>query len=94
MKRREIITLVGAAAAWAFDARAQQSDRMRRVGWLEQAHPDDPAGQARIMAVTKDLEQLGWVVGRNLQIDYRWGVVSPEMAQRLGGELLSLSPAL
>jgi putative tryptophan/tyrosine transport system substrate-binding protein len=67
---------------------------MRRIGWLEQAQPEDPAGQARIMAVTKDLEQLGWVVGRNLQIDYRWGVVSPEMAQRLCGELLSLSPDL
>ena len=80
MRRREFITLVGTVATWPLAARAQQSDRMRRIGWLEQAQPDDPAGQARIMAVTRDLEQLGWVVGRNLQIDYRWGVVSPEMA--------------
>ena len=95
MRRRDFITLFGSSAVgWPLAARAQQSDRMRRIGWLEQAQPDDPAGQARIMAVTKDLEQLGWVVGRNLQIDYRWGVVSPEMAQRLGGELLSLSPDL
>jgi putative ABC transport system substrate-binding protein len=94
MRRREFITLVGTVATWPLAARAQQSDRMRRIGWLEQAQPDDPAGQARIMSVTKDLEQLGWIVGRNLQIDYRWGVVSPEMAQRLGGELLSLSPDL
>jgi putative tryptophan/tyrosine transport system substrate-binding protein len=86
--------MAGSAAASPLAARGQQSDPMRRIGWLEQAQPDDPAGQARIMAVRKDLEQLGWVVGRNLQIDYRWGVVSPEMAQRLGGELLSLSPDL
>jgi putative tryptophan/tyrosine transport system substrate-binding protein len=95
MRRRDFITLFGSAAAgWPLAARAQQSDLMRRIGWLEQAQPDDPAGQGRIMAVRKGLEQLGWVVGRNLQIDYRWGVVSPEMAQRLGGELLSLSPDL
>jgi len=95
MRRRDFITLFGSSAVgWPLAARAQQSDRMRRIGWLEQAQPDDQAGQARIMAVTKDLEQLGWVVGRNLQIDYRWGVVSPEMAQRLGGELLNLSPDL
>jgi putative tryptophan/tyrosine transport system substrate-binding protein len=95
MRRRDFIkAMASSAAAWPLAARAQQSEPMRRIGWLEQAQPDDPAGQARIMAVRKDLEQLGWVVGRNLQIDYRWGVVSPEMAQRLGGELLSLSPDL
>jgi putative tryptophan/tyrosine transport system substrate-binding protein len=93
MKRRQFIVLLGGVVtAFPPAARAQPSDRMRRIGWLEQAQPDDPAGQARIAAVKKDLEQLGWVVGRNLQIDYRWGVVSPEMARLLGGELLSLSP--
>jgi len=90
MRRREFITLLsGVAVAWPLAARAQQSDRMRRIGWLEQGQPDDPAAQARIATVRQGLEQLGWVVGRNLQIDYRWGVVSFEMAQRLGGELLS-----
>jgi len=93
MRRREFIGLIGsAAAAWSRGAHAQQPDRMRRIGWLEQGQPDDPNVQARISAVRQGLEQLGWVVGRNLQIDYRWGVVSFEMAQRLGGELLSLSP--
>ena len=93
MRRREFICLIGSAvAALPLDARAQQPDRIRRIGWLEQGQSDDPAVQARIVAVRQGLEQLGWVVGHNLQIDYRWGVVSFEMAQRLGGELLSLSP--
>jgi putative ABC transport system substrate-binding protein len=78
MRRRDFITIFGSAAAgWPLAARAQQSDRMRSIGWLEQAQPDDPAGQARIMAVRKDLEQLGWIVGRNLQIDYRWALSAP-----------------
>ena len=78
MRRREFIGLIGsAAAAWSLDAHAQQP---KRIGWLEQGQPDDPAAQARIVAVRQSLEQLGWVVGRNLQIDYRWGVVSFEMA--------------
>ena len=95
MRRRDFIKVIaGSAATWPLSAGAQQPDRMRRIGWLEQGQPDDSAAQARIGAVRKDLEQLGWVVGRNLQIDYRWGVVSVEMAQRLGGELLSLSPDL
>jgi putative tryptophan/tyrosine transport system substrate-binding protein len=92
MKRRAVITLIGAATAWAFGARAQQPDRFRRIGWLEQGHADDPTIQARIAAVRQELEQLGWVVGRNLQIDYRYGVTSFEMAKRLGAELLNLSP--
>jgi putative ABC transport system substrate-binding protein len=72
MRRREFIALLGGVVtAFPPAALAQSSDRMRRIGWLEQAQPDDPAGQARITAVTKGLEQLGWIVGRNLQIDYR-----------------------
>jgi len=81
MRRREFICLIGSAvAALPLDARAQQPDRIRRIGWLEQGQSDDPAVQARIVAVRQGLEQLGWVVGHNLQIDYRWGVVSFEMA--------------
>jgi putative ABC transport system substrate-binding protein len=97
MRRREFITLLSGAAAvtslsWPPAARAQQPDRMRRIGWLDNARADDPAAQTRTSAVLQDLEKAGWVVGRNLQIDHRWGVTSPEMAQRLGAELLSLSP--
>ena len=95
MKRRKFLTLIrsAAAAAWPLAARAQQSDRMRRIGWLDNGYvADDPAGQARNAAVRQELERLGWIVGRNLVIDYRWGVVSFEMAQQLGAELLSLAP--
>jgi putative tryptophan/tyrosine transport system substrate-binding protein len=65
---------------------------MRHIGLLEIGYADDPVVQARTAAVREGLEKLGWVVDRNLTIDYRWGVTSFEMAQRLGGELLSLSP--
>jgi putative ABC transport system substrate-binding protein len=93
MRRREFITLLGGASvAWPLTARAQQRDRMRRIGWLDNAKADDPAAQTRTAAVLQDLEKAGWVVGRNLQIDHRWGVTSPEMAQHMGAELLRLSP--
>ena len=93
MQRRKFITLLGGAAAtWPVAARAQQPDRMRRIGWLDNGQADDPAVQARNAAVRQELERLGWVVGRNLAIDYRSGVVSFEMAQQLGAELLRLSP--
>jgi hypothetical protein len=88
MRRREFITLLSGMAAstslpWPPVARAQQPDRIRHIGWLEQGHADDPAVQARTAAVQQELEKLGWVVGRNLRIDYRFGVISFEMAQRL-----------
>ena len=94
MRRREFLGAIsgGVAATWSLAARAQQPDRMRRIGLLEIGHADDPAVQARTAAVREELEKLGWVVGRNLAIDYRWGVTSLEMGQLLGRELLSLSP--
>jgi ABC-type uncharacterized transport system substrate-binding protein len=94
MRRREFIALFGSAAAsWPFAARAQQGDqRMRRIAWLDNRQADDPTVQARTAAVREELAQLGWAVGRNLTIDYRWGVVSVEMGKQAGAELLSLSP--
>jgi len=93
MKRREFITLIGgAAAAWPLSASAQPAGTMRRLGWLDIFREDDPFVQGRAEAVREDLAKAGWTVGLNLQIDYRWGVTTPELAQRLGGELLSLSP--
>jgi len=65
---------------------------MRRVGWLDIFREDDPSAQGRVEAVREDLAKAGWTIGRNLQIDYRWAVTTPELAQRLGGELLSSSP--
>ena len=66
MKRREFITLLGgAAAAWPLAARAQQPDRMRRVGVLTNLAADDPEGQVRLTAFAQALAQLGWTVGQN-----------------------------
>ncbi len=72
MKRREFITLLG-AAAWPLAARAQQSERKRRVGILMGLSADDAEAQDRIAAFVQGLQQLGWTDGRNLQIDYRRG---------------------
>jgi putative tryptophan/tyrosine transport system substrate-binding protein len=73
VKRREFITLLGGAAcAWPITARAQQSERVRRIGVLMYPARDDPEGQARIAAFLDSLEQLGWTDGRNVRIDIRW----------------------
>ena len=74
MKRRAFITLLGGAAiAWPLAARAQQPERMRRIGVLMNLASDDTEGQARLAAFHQGLQQLGWTVGRDVQIDYRWG---------------------
>jgi len=73
LKRREVITLLGGAAcAWPITARAQQPERVRRIGVLMYPARDDPEGQARIAAFLDSLEQLGWTDGRNVRIDIRW----------------------
>ena len=74
MQRRTFITLLGgAAAAWPLAARAQQPERMRRIGVLMNLAADDPEVQARNTALLQTLQELGWT--RNLRIDYRWGAV-------------------
>jgi putative ABC transport system substrate-binding protein len=93
MRRREFITLLGgAAAAWPFAGRAQQGERMRRIGVLMNLAADDPETLARIAALAQGLAGLGWTVGRNLQIDYRWAVGDPERFRRYAGELVALAP--
>ena len=73
MKRREFITLLGgAAAAWPLAARAQQAERVRRIGVLMNFAADDPELQARVGAIAQGLAELGWTYGRNVRIDYRW----------------------
>ena len=74
MKRREFITLLGGAAAWPLVARAQQAERMRRIGVLSNLGADDEEGQTRNAAFLQALQELGWTVGRNVRIDYRWGL--------------------
>src|SRR5262245_21522401 len=93
MKRRAFITLPGgAAAAWPLAARAQQGERMRRVGVLLQFAESDPEGQARVAAFREELQKLGWRIGGNLQIDYRWAVTSEERGRSAAAELLELTP--
>jgi putative ABC transport system substrate-binding protein len=94
MRRREFITLLGgAAAAWPPAARAQQSDRMRRVGVIVGATvADDAEGQARLDAFRQALEGLGWTTGRNLQIEYRSSGADPAVVRKHGAELLALAP--
>ncbi len=93
MKRREFITLLGgAAAAWPLAARAQQGERMRRIGVLMSVAADDPEGQARLAAFLQGLQQLGWTDGRNVRIDTRWGAGDAERIRRYAAELVALAP--
>jgi putative tryptophan/tyrosine transport system substrate-binding protein len=95
MKRRDCITLLGGAAAWPLTARAQQPQRMRRIGVLMPLAADDPIGQARIAAVREGLEKLGWTEGRNIRIDTRWTIPGDvESMQRFAKELVALQPDL
>jgi putative ABC transport system substrate-binding protein len=94
MKRREFIALISSAAAWPLAARAQQPDRVRRIGVLGVPIDIDPQSQRRAAAFREGLENLGWTVGRNLQIDYRWGISDDERAQAAAAELLRLAPEL
>ena len=93
MKRREFITLLGgAAAAWPLAARAQQGERMRRIGVLMSTAADDPEGQARIAAFLQGLQQLGWTDGRNVRIDIRWAAGDADRIRRYAAELVALAP--
>src|SRR5262245_49225518 len=94
MKRREFITLLGGAAvAWPLATRAQQAERMRRIGVLMNTASDDPQSLQRIAAFLQGLQELGWTVGRNVQIDTRWRVgVGPERLRKDAAELVALAP--
>jgi putative ABC transport system substrate-binding protein len=93
MRRRDFITLLGnAAVTWPFVARAQQSTRMRRVGALMPFAANDPQAQERNAAFLQGLQQLGWTVGQNIQIDYRWSGGSEDATQKYAAELVSLAP--
>jgi len=93
--RRDFITILGGAAAvWPFAARAQPADRMRRIGVLMVLSENDPQSRSRVAAFQQALDKLGWTVGRNLAIDYRWGISNPERARTAAAELLGLAPDL
>jgi len=88
-RRKFLATLGGAAVAWPLAARAQQGQRMRRVGVLMAT--GDPEAQARVTAFPQGLQQLGWTVGRNVRIDYRWGAVDADHSRRYAAELVALA---
>src|SRR6476661_9349430 len=91
--RRELITLLGsAAAAWPLAAHAQQGERMRRIGVLMSAVEGDQTGLESITAFAQGLAELGWTVGRNVRIEYRWGAGDLERFRRYAAELVALSP--
>ena len=92
MKRRTFIVGLGSAAAWPVVARAQQPDRMRRIGVLMSLASDDAEGQARNAALLQGLGGLGWLVGRNVWIEYRWAAGNSELYRRYGEELVALAP--
>jgi putative ABC transport system substrate-binding protein len=93
MRRRKLICLIGGAAvAWPLAARAQQADRMRRVGVLLNRVADDPEEQARLAAFLQRLQELGWTDGRNVWIDYRWAAADPDRSRTYAAELVALAP--
>ena len=91
VRRREFITLLGSAATWPIAARAQ-FDGVRHVGVLMPYAKDNPEAQARIAAFLQELQRLGWTIGRNLQIEYRWDTGELNFARKAAMELVALSP--
>ena len=91
MKRREFITLLGSAAAWPLAARAQQAERLRRIGVLMNFAADDVEGQQRLAAFLQGLQEAGWEVGRNVRIEIR-STSDIELNSKYAMELLALAP--
>lgn len=94
MNRREFITLLGGVAAWPIAARAQQTDRMRRIGVLIAYAESDQEVQSWIATLRDGLGKLGWTEGRNVRLDYRWATTDFQLIQRFAKELIELQPDL
>src|SRR5262245_51192599 len=92
IRRREFITLFASAAAWPLAARAQQGERVRRIGVLAAYAENDPEAQVRVVAFRQALQGLGWTEGRNIAMEYRWGAGDADRARTFVGELVSLKP--
>jgi putative tryptophan/tyrosine transport system substrate-binding protein len=90
--RRAVITLLGGASAWPLAARAQQADRPPRIGWLVGLAEQDPEVQRRNGVVIQALHDLGWIVGRNLHIDYRYTIAGSYLFDAQAAELIALAP--
>ena len=92
IRRREVITLLGGAAAWPLAARAQQGERVRRIGVLMGFPEGDPEAERWLRALVEAFDQLGWRRGANLQIDLRWSGIDLELMQKLAKEMIELQP--
>jgi putative ABC transport system substrate-binding protein len=92
MNRRQMIAALGGAATWPIAARAQQSERMRRIGLLMNRAANNPEGQARLAAFQRGLQQLGWIDGRNVRIDIRWGEDDADRERKYAAELVAFAP--
>jgi putative ABC transport system substrate-binding protein len=90
--RRELLAALGGATAWPLVARAQQGERTRRIGVLNYLAADDPDSSPRVAAFAQALQRLGWIDGRNIQIDYRWGGGDLDRTRRYATELVALGP--
>jgi putative ABC transport system substrate-binding protein len=94
LRRRGFITLLGGAAVWPLAARAQQGNRVRRTGVLHAGAADDSVSLSSVAALAQGLQELGWVIGRNIQIQYRWGGGQADRVSRYAAELVALAPDL
>ena len=93
MRRRDFIKVIGGSAVtWPLSARAQQGERMRRIGVLLNVAADDPESLTRVTALAQGLQELGWTIGRNVRIDYRWYAGSADAARKYAAELVALAP--
>src|SRR5262245_65432349 len=92
IRRREFITLLGGAATWPLAARAQQPERMRRIGVFIDLAEDDPEGQTRVALLKRGLQDLGWREGQNLRIEYRWAGGEASSMKALAADLVSIAP--
>ena len=92
MHRRDFLTLLGGAALWPLAARAQQGDRVRRIGVLSGGDENDPEGKLRYSAFAQALADLCWIDGRNVRIDLRWGGGNINRIRALAQELVGLQP--
>jgi len=91
-RRKFLAALGGAAIAWPLAARAQQAERVRRIGVLMNFGADDAEGQVRLAAFLQGLQETGWAVGRNVRIDLRWGAANNELYRKYAAELVALAP--
>jgi putative tryptophan/tyrosine transport system substrate-binding protein len=92
MRRREFVAGLGGVVAWPVAARAQQSGRIRRIGFLMNLAADDAAMSTRLATFERGLQELGWTVGRNIQIDYRFAAADPDLFRKYAAELVALAP--